>query len=155
MKKLPENITELDGQYVKPCIKCGAFIFHKYPSQLKKRRYCSHNCHLKGNLFREGHKPKNAFTSRDTVGENNVNWKGDEVGYDALHDWVSRKLGRPKKCEHCGLNDSSRRYEWANKSHKYKRELDDWIRLCKKCHMRYDDAMTKHWITRKAKNVGT
>lgn len=65
-----------------------------------------------------------------------VNHKGDAVGYHALHDWVERHLGKPTKCEHCGKEDG--RFEWANKSHQYKRELDDWIRLCKKCHIAYD-----------------
>lgn len=149
MKKLPENVTKLDGQYVKPCIKCGAFIFHKQPSQLKKRKYCSHSCHLNGNTFREGHIPVNAFKPGQTMGDKNIKWKGDDVGYDALHDWVARVKGRPKQCEHCGSNNPDKRYEWANKSREYKRDENDWIRLCRSCHMRYDDMMTKAWKTRK------
>ena len=27
---------------------------------------------------------------------------------------------------------------WANIDHKYRRNLDDWIGLCAKCHRRYD-----------------
>ena len=59
-------------------------------------------------------------------------WKGDEVGYSALHSWVKRKLGEPKKCEMCGLV-GNRKFEWANKSGKYKRDLKDWLRLCTPC----------------------
>lgn len=70
-------------------------------------------------------------------GNLNGHWKGDKVKYRALHSWVTRKLGRPKKCEHCGTIEA-KRYEWANRSHKYKRELTDWIRLCSRCHQRYD-----------------
>lgn len=72
-------------------------------------------------------------------GEEANQWKGDAVGYGALHDWVRRKLGTPKKCEKCGFESSNgRRFHWANKSHQYKRELNDWMRLCAKCHKEYD-----------------
>lgn len=67
------------------------------------------------------------------------NWKGDDVGKVALHDWVKRRLGRPDTCEHCGRSGLSRNgIDWANKSHQYKREISDWIRLCRKCHKKYD-----------------
>lgn len=57
----------------------------------------------------------------------------------ALHKWVNFHLGTPRKCEHCGVTDLlGRRYDWANVSHNYKRDLDDWIRLCKKCHRAFD-----------------
>lgn len=65
------------------------------------------------------------------------NWKGDSVGITALHNWVERRLGKPRKCEHCSTTES-RFFDWANKSQEYKRELSDWIRLCRKCHNKYD-----------------
>lgn len=66
-------------------------------------------------------------------------WKGDFVGYRSLHNWVVLHRGTPDTCEHCykvGL--SGKKIQWANKSHQYKRELTDWIRLCVPCHRRYD-----------------
>lgn len=69
-------------------------------------------------------------------GEKHWNWKGDKVGYMGLHDWVEKELGKPFYCEHCDATVG--RFEWANKSHEYKRRIDDWIRLCKKCHIAYD-----------------
>ena len=74
-----------------------------------------------------------------TYGANNHNWKGDEVGYGGLHDWVRLILGRPRKCEHCG-RDGFRRLQihWANKSHRYLRDVNDWVRLCVRCHRAYD-----------------
>jgi len=67
------------------------------------------------------------------------NWKGDEVGYLGLHHWVERELGRPSLCEHCETT-TAKRFDWANKSNDYKRELSDWLRLCRSCHMKYDSA---------------
>lgn len=68
-------------------------------------------------------------------GENHPSYKGDSVGYSGLHDWVRRHRGKATACENCG---STHHVEWANKSHEYKRELDDWLPLCKRCHAQYD-----------------
>jgi hypothetical protein len=73
------------------------------------------------------------------VGEKNVMWKGDKVGYRVLHLWVERHLGKPNFCEICRNGKlKPRQYQWANKSHLYIRELSDWVRLCVKCHQKYD-----------------
>jgi hypothetical protein len=72
-------------------------------------------------------------------GAENSRWKGDNVGYRALHNWVARHLGKPQRCDHCGNNQQRhRQYHWANKSKKYKRELVDWLRLCASCHKKFD-----------------
>jgi hypothetical protein len=70
-------------------------------------------------------------------GSKNHNWKGNSVGYRCLHLWVERRLGKPKCCDECG-ELGLKRYHWANKSGKYKREITDWLRLCPKCHKKYD-----------------
>lgn len=74
---------------------------------------------------------------RPPIGKDNWQWVGDKVSYPALHTWVRRWKGTPHKCEHCGSTDK-KKYEWANIDHKYNRNLDDWIRLCTKCHRKYD-----------------
>jgi len=66
-------------------------------------------------------------------------FKGTPAEYSSLHHWVAKQLGRPVKCEHCKTTES-KRYEWANISGKYKRELSDWVRLCKRCHVKMDGA---------------
>ena len=69
--------------------------------------------------------------------EKHGSWKGNKVKYNALHDWIKRKLGIVKYCEHCKRTDK-KKYEWSNKDHKYRRVLSDWQRLCTSCHKRYD-----------------
>lgn len=69
---------------------------------------------------------------------------GKGGGYGPLHLWVKYHLGRPTTCEHCkktGLK--AKQIHWANKSHLYKRDLLDWIRLCASCHKLYDLAYEK------------
>lgn len=91
------------------------------------------------NLGRKMHPNTLKALIKSVTGPKNVNWKGGKVGYDALHDWVERKLGKPHKCENCGRTDlKHRQYHWANISGKYKRKISDWIRLCVRCHKIYD-----------------
>ena len=65
------------------------------------------------------------------------NWKGDIAGKFAMHSWVRSYKGKPMKCEHCGITDK-KRYEWSSRNHKYERKLDEYQRLCCKCHYSYD-----------------
>jgi hypothetical protein len=62
-----------------------------------------------------------------------------DVGIDALHAWVARHSLHLGFCDHCGTSD--RKLEWANKSQQYKRDLSDWLRLCRSCHLKYDNKM--------------
>ena len=77
------------------------------------------------------------FKKGDLVGEKSPNWIGDLVGYHGLHYWVVKNLGKPNKCEHCGTI-TAKKFEWANKSGEYKRDLNAWVRLCTVCHRIYD-----------------
>ena len=65
--------------------------------------------------------------------ENHPLWKGNNVGYDALHSWIYRKLGQPNFCNRCKTT-KSKRFMWHNINKEYKRDLIDWERLCSKCH---------------------
>lgn len=70
-------------------------------------------------------------------GANNPAWKGTNVGLSALHDWVARHKRKTQKCEHCKTT-TAKKFEWANKDHKYRRILSDFILLCTRCHRKYD-----------------
>lgn len=73
------------------------------------------------------------------TGENNPSWKGDNVGYSAIHNWVYKQLGKPSVCENCLKGNLYGRFiHWANISKEYKRDKSDWIRLCAKCHHDFD-----------------
>lgn len=106
------------------CI-CGQeFKTNSGRTEVGRGKYCSKVCMYKYGMDKD---------------EKHQAWKGDKVGYSALHSWVARKLGRPKRCSECGFeSDNSRQFHWANISQEYKRELDDWARLCVTCHKKYD-----------------
>jgi hypothetical protein len=39
------------------------------------------------------------------IGENHYLWKGDKVGYEALHHWVKRHMKKPAECVYCGEDE--------------------------------------------------
>ncbi len=90
--------------------------------------------------------PETEFKPGENVGEDNSKWAGDAVGYFALHGWVSRHKEKPERCEWC---QEIKPLDWANKSHLYLRELDDWLALCKPCHGKHDSGETRGAIARK------
>jgi hypothetical protein len=124
------------------CNKCKK-IFECYISE--KRKYCSRTCQVKTFIgkpswnkgLKTGLKPWLGKKRPNISGEKCYAWKGDDVGYRALHNWVEKRLGKPMCCDFCNVINL-KRYHWANKSKKYKREITDWIRLCPRCHAKYD-----------------
>lgn len=74
-----------------------------------------------------------------TTGVKNWYWKWEKSKYGAHHMWVISHKWKPNYCEHCERTDlRPRQYQWANINHLYKRNLDDYIRLCASCHQKYD-----------------
>jgi hypothetical protein len=70
-------------------------------------------------------------------GPSHPRWK-EKIPYSDLHAWVRRERGAPRHCEHCGTT-KAQCFHWANKSHEYNRVPEDWLRLCARCHAKYDD----------------
>lgn len=73
--------------------------------------------------------------SKSHGGDKSPEWKGEDVGYVGLHNWVRKCLGKPRFCMMCF---SEKNLHWANLSHEYKRDLHDWVPLCALCHRAYD-----------------
>lgn len=70
-------------------------------------------------------------------GSESPNWKTDNLTYNLRHRRIEYLLGKPRKCEHCGIT-TAQYYDWANISKKYKLVTSDWKRLCRQCHIIYD-----------------
>ena len=115
-----------NGKIKKRCLECDrGFRTNQTEINEGGGKVCSRTCYYK--RFRKIVKKE----------DESPNWKGDKVGIEALHQWVIKHLGNPMVCTKCGTI-THKRYEWANISRKYKRDLQDWIRLCKRCHVIYD-----------------
>lgn len=57
--------------------------------------------------------------------------------YRNIHMWLAKHYG---KATYCSVNKShvAKRYEWANVSGEYKRDIADYIALCPSCHRKKD-----------------
>lgn len=69
------------------------------------------------------------------LGESNGSWKGDKVGYTALHNFVKR---HKEKSTHCDICHNDIKLELANKDGRYLRDLNNWLWLCRSCHRKHD-----------------
>lgn len=71
--------------------------------------------------------------------EKHYAWKGDRCSYVAKHMWILRHYGKATKCENAHCNyPNPKRYEWANISGEYKRNINDYRMLCPSCHRKFD-----------------
>ena len=124
--------------------------------ETNKKRFCSHQCYWEWSRGRKqskktiekrrlklfGH-PVNLET-RIKIGlahkaEKSNWWKGDSVGYRALHQWLQREFGKADRCENPQCEHKIKKFEWALlKGKKYERKRENFWRLCQSCHAKYD-----------------
>lgn len=84
----------------------------------------------KGKRFSKETRLKMSIAQR---GENNANWKTGELKYSTVHKWIVRTCGR---ADHCVNGHKAKKYDWANKTGEYKRDINDWHQLCRSCNMK-------------------
>ena len=121
---IPSTKGQRSGEY-KGCQVCGKKFYSNPSRNIKYGKYCNQQCYGK-------------FLSTQK-NEKSLNWKGDKVGYGALHTWVKKNKPKSDNCEKCGKK--TERLEAANISGKYKRELADYEWLCIRCHRIKDGNM--------------
>ena len=98
--------------------------------------------------FKKGHKkigncgaPKGTHNPNEfkkgTPEDKHPRWIGDEVGYHGVHDWIYKHKTRKYICELCGSECNERKSQFHNIDGQYKRNVDDYIELCAKCHCKF------------------
>ncbi len=66
-------------------------------------------------------------------------WKGEQASYTAKHIWIRRHYGKAQMCQNLDCEcKNPKRFDWANLSGKYLREIKDYIQLCVSCHKKAD-----------------
>lgn len=80
---------------------------------------------------------KEYATSERHLGVGNPSWKGKDAGYTSFHQYLLRHFKKKKACEHCAV--AEKKLDWALKrGRKYSRDPDDYLCLCRSCHLKYD-----------------
>lgn len=123
-------------------------IFSKERRDKIRQKALGRKGHKLGKLFEKGNDPWNKGLKGINLGSKNWMWKGENAGYHAIHIWLKTNYGKASKCEHCGTK-KAKRFEWANISGEYKRDISDYLQLCSKCHHKYDNLSQKRWETRR------
>jgi len=120
-----------------------------FSTQKGKLQAQQHSLKMSGRKLSEEHKKK--IKNSSPKGIEHFAWKGEKASYSSKHIWVRTILGAPKYCEICKRTDK-KKYEWANNDHKYKRRIEDYMRLCTSCHRKYD---YKNHLSDKGSGGGT
>ena len=108
--------TNLEKWVSLECVICS----QKFLSRISSlRKTCSKKC-------------VNLLRAKSKLSEKNPMWRGKNVGYTSLHEWVRRRFKKPEFCQDCKQNPPK---DLANISQEYKREVSDWEWLCRYCHM--------------------
>lgn len=166
MEKLYKNKYWLHDQYIsqkkstyeigKECNCCNTTILYwlkKFNVNRRPNIYI-----LKGRKFTEESKKKMSESHRgkkqseeskkrisNTMKGHKNAWKGENVGYGALHDWINKYKQKTGICTIC---NKYKKTEWSNIDHSYKRNLNDFWELCHECHMSYDKLKFNSWKSR-------
>jgi hypothetical protein len=120
------------------CEECGK-QFMRYPCRLRRspRVFCSPKCFSASVRGKPNPGRSQKYKGR-FKGAKNPNFKGDGVSYGGLHRWVYRNLPKPTICPRCNKIPETGRIEAHNISGEYRRDPEDWIMVCTKCHQELD-----------------
>lgn len=59
--------------------------------------------------------------------------------YNTLHQNLLRHRRKSGTCEHC---KKTKKTDWADKNGKYVYDRNEWLELCRSCHVKYDLSRT-------------
>ena len=91
----------------------------------KGKKYCSQACYWR--------------SLKGLKNEKAPNWRGDNIHMVTVHDWLNNNYGKPKMCEGEKCRENSNNYDWClKKGLKHERKRNNYLRMCKSCHRRYD-----------------
>jgi hypothetical protein len=69
------------------------------------------------------------------MGSKNPEWKGSNVGYRGIHEWVDERLGHLKpRFGICAICGKRKKLDSHNLSGKFTRNPSNWLNVCRKCH---------------------
>lgn len=78
---------------------------------------------------------KNDEFIKEHSNDNHGLWVGDKIKYSGLHNYMRKYKDKADKCEFCS---QVKKLDLANISGEYKRDVNDFIWLCRKCHIAFD-----------------
>lgn len=70
-----------------------------------------------------------------------------KFNYRIIHTWINKHYGKADRCDNPNCPHKSNTYEYCLKNGKnHDRNIDNYIKLCRSCHRRYDMTTEKKQI---------
>ena len=116
------------------CVDCGKGI----GGRAKRCHSCATTSFRIGKKFRPfSQEHRDSISRSELSGENNPNWKGENICYKYIHKWVRKHKPKPLdlSCEICGQVE---KLELSNISGEYHRDINDFQWSCRKCNRKHD-----------------
>ena len=122
------------------CPTCRTIFQPSYSKQI----YCNQECYSKSEKLKEDGRVSKLIKS-NSENKWHEGYIKDEVSYGALHDWVRYHKDKTGRCEICQATETGyeKDFDLANISGEYKRDLEDYAWLCRKCHSLFDRTKRK------------
>ena len=74
----------------------------------------------------------------------------DNRNYVKVHNWLIRTYGKASKCESVSCDNKSKHLEYAQiHGTECIKDRTNFMMLCRKCHVAYDNLSKKCWETRR------
>jgi hypothetical protein len=130
-------ISPLRNGELRTCEVCKTlFYLQGYRvNDLSRGKTCSRECKGKSTIgLRVSQETE--FKKGENLAEKHKFWKGDKVGYMALHKWIHNNWGKAGQCFRCRV--LNKKYQWANVTGVYDRNKKNWEQLCLSCHRKED-----------------
>lgn len=133
---------------IKKCTKCKKelpatleYFFARKQRASGLNSWCK-DCHKEYMIkYREVNREKLLKQASESAKKYQSKNKGYWDNYNLIHQWVRRHKRKPKIC--CICNER-RKLELANISGEYKRDIKDFLYVCKKCHILFDKTNKIH-----------
>ena len=91
--------------------------------------------------FSYKHRRKLSTAHAKLIGTKSSRWAGNKISKNGIHTWLGMNYKKTGICKFCcnKFEVKGHNTEWALiKRRKYKRKRENFIELCRKCHVNYD-----------------
>ena len=124
-----KHYLKIDGKWYRSlCDKCLA------PTQRYNQKYCWHCIERKMSPNFKHDKPHTEIT-KDLISKKKSK---NLLSYHGIHNWLRREYGPANECLNKLCTRKSSKYNWANVSGTYDKDVNSYTKLCASCHISYD-----------------
>jgi hypothetical protein len=111
------------------------YFYGKHHTDLSKQKISVNHADFSGE--------NNPMYGVRVFGKENPTWKN---GASKNHNWIAFVRPKPDNCERCGKPKGRQELDAHSISNEHKKEIGDWIYVCRRCHQILDGRLEKWYI---------